>query len=200
LYFFVFLRSDQPSNFIKFIVVGTELVTWRGRTMGLVRACPASSSGRGRWTHCGRCSTVSCQRPVIGGHKLPIHEAVQGGVHRARVTESKPMPREDLPRPVVFHNERFMQKPSPALTLLTVLWISIGLVLTFLRIVVGALLPMNMVYHTFHALSVRVTIRGNSPPPTNRETGQIGMHRTLCGEARAGARGVQCSIVATNVH
>jgi hypothetical protein len=108
---------------------------------------------------------------VIGGHKLPIHEAVQGGVHRVRVTESKPMPREDLPRPVVFHNERFVQKPSPALTLLTVLWIPIGLVLTFLCIAVGALLPMNMVYHAFHALSVRVTIRGNSPPPTSRETG-----------------------------
>jgi hypothetical protein len=104
------------------------------------------------------------------------------------------MPREDLPRPVVFHNERFVQKPSPTLTLLTVLWIPIGLVLTFLRIAVGALLPMNMVYHAFHALSVHVTIRGNSPPPTSRETGQTGMHRTLCGEARAEARGCNVAL------
>jgi hypothetical protein len=40
----------------------------------------------------------------------------------------KPMPRGDLPRPVVFHDERFVQKPSPTLALLTVLWIPIGLV------------------------------------------------------------------------
>jgi hypothetical protein len=80
----------------------------------------------------------------------------------------KPMPRGDLPRPVVFHDERFVQKPSPTLALLTVLWIPIGLVLVFLRNAAGALLPMNMVYHAFHALSVRVTIRGNSPPPPSR--------------------------------
>jgi 1-acyl-sn-glycerol-3-phosphate acyltransferase len=41
-----------------------------------------------------------------------------------------------------------------------------------------------MVYHAFRALGVRVTIRGNPPPPASRETGQTGVlficsHRTL---------------------
>ena len=43
---------------------------------------------------------------------------------------------------------------------------------------------MRMVYHAFRALGVRVTIRGNPPPPASRETGQTGVlficsHRTL---------------------
>jgi 1-acyl-sn-glycerol-3-phosphate acyltransferase len=96
----------------------------------------------------------------------------------------KPVPREDLPRPVVFHDGRFVQKPSPALALLTVLWIPIGFLLACLRIAAGALLPMHMVYHAFRALGVLVTIRGNPPPPASRETGQTGVlficsHRTL---------------------
>jgi 1-acyl-sn-glycerol-3-phosphate acyltransferase len=41
-----------------------------------------------------------------------------------------------------------------------------------------------MVYHAFRALGVRVTIKGNPPPPASRETGQTGVlficsHRTL---------------------
>ena len=96
----------------------------------------------------------------------------------------KPVPRENLPKPVVFHDGRLVQKPSPALALLTVLWIPIGFLLACLRIAAGALLPMRMVYHAFRALGVRVTIRGNPPPPASRETGQTGVlficsHRTL---------------------
>jgi hypothetical protein len=94
----------------------------------------------------------------------PFMKVCKEGYVMLALPSLKPMPREDLPRPVVFHDEWFVKKPSPALALLTVLWIPIGLVLVFLRNAAGALLPMNMVYHTFRALSVRVTIRGNSLP------------------------------------
>ena len=91
---------------------------------------------------------------------------------------------DQLRRQVIFHDGRIVQKPSPALALLTLLWFPIGLLLSFLRIAAGSLLPMRMVYHAFTALGVRVTIKGNQPPPACLESGQTGVlfvcsHRTL---------------------
>jgi hypothetical protein len=57
------------------------------------------------------------------------------------------VPREDQPKPVIFHDGRIVQKLSPVLALLIVLWIPIGFMLSCIRIAAGSLLPMRMVYH-----------------------------------------------------
>lgn len=109
-------------------------------------------------------------------------------MQEAYVVPSKPeveaVKREQLPKPIVFHDGRLVQKPTPLLALLILLWIPVGFLLACLRIAAGALLPMNLVYYAFMALGVRVTIKGNPPPPAAKSTGQTGVlficsHRTL---------------------
>ncbi|KAJ8640823.1 hypothetical protein MRB53_017517 [Persea americana] len=91
---------------------------------------------------------------------------------------------DKLPKPIVFHDGRLVQKATPLLALLTILWIPVGFILACLRIAAGTLLPMQLVYYAFWALGVRVTIKGTPPPPTQKSTGQTGVlficsHRTL---------------------
>ncbi|KAK1305832.1 Glycerol-3-phosphate 2-O-acyltransferase 6 [Acorus calamus] len=91
---------------------------------------------------------------------------------------------DKIPKPIIFHDSRLVQKPTPLLALLTILWIPIGFLLACLRIAAGSLLPMRFVYHAFLALGVRVIINGTPPPPPQKSTGQSGVlficsHRTL---------------------
>ncbi|KAK9063423.1 hypothetical protein SSX86_017293 [Deinandra increscens subsp. villosa] len=91
---------------------------------------------------------------------------------------------EKLPKPVVFHDGRLVQKPTPLMAILTVLWIPIGFLLACLRMAAGALLPMPLVYYAFWALGVRVIVKGNPPQAVKKASGQTGVlficsHRTL---------------------
>nr|CAB3493320.1 unnamed protein product [Digitaria exilis] len=167
------------------VVVGTELAVWRGRATGLVRS-PGVLVGEQKADALRR--TFGDMSPDVGlGDRrtdYPFMRLCKEGYVVPATPKVKPVAREDLPKPVVFHDGRLVQKPSPAMALLTVLWIPIGFLLACLRIAAGALLPMRMVYHAFRALGVRVTIKGNPPPPASRETGQTGVlficsHRTL---------------------
>ena len=96
----------------------------------------------------------------------------------------KPVTSEKLPKPIIFHDGRLVQKPTPLNALLTLIWIPLGFPLACLRIAAGALLPMPVVYYAFWALGVRVTIKGTPPPPVQKSSGQSGVlficsHRTL---------------------
>lgn len=91
---------------------------------------------------------------------------------------------DKLPKPIVFHDGRLVQKPTPLMALVIILWIPIGFIIACLRIAAGALLPMPMVYYAFWALGVRVTVKGTPPPPAKKSIGQSGVlfvcsHRTL---------------------
>lgn len=95
-----------------------------------------------------------------------------------------PLSHDKLPKPIVFHDGRLVQKPTPLLALVTILWIPIGFLLACLRIAAGALLPMPILYYAFWALGVRVNIKGTPPPPVQKSSGQTGVlfvcsHRTL---------------------
>lgn len=91
---------------------------------------------------------------------------------------------DKLPKPIIFHDGRLVQKPTPLMALVIILWIPIGFIIACLRIAAGALLPMPMVYYAFWALGVRVTVKGTPPPPAKKSIGQSGVlficsHRTL---------------------
>uniref|UniRef100_A0ACD5X8P5 Uncharacterized protein n=1 Tax=Avena sativa TaxID=4498 RepID=A0ACD5X8P5_AVESA len=169
-------------------VLGTELVVWRGRATGLV-ASPGVLVGEKKADALRRAfGEAASARPEIGlGDRktdYPFMRLCKEGYVVPPTPKLKPVPREDLPKPVIFHDGRIVQKPSPALALLTVLWMPVGFLLACLRIAAGALLPMRVVYHAFTALGVRVTIKGTPPPPASLETGQTGVlficsHRTL---------------------
>nr|AAV64223.1 hypothetical protein B9002 [Zea mays] len=97
----------------------------------------------------------------------------------------EPLPMDQLPRPVIFHDGLLVRRPTPLAALLVVLWFPVGFALACLRIAAGALLPMPLVYYAFWALGVRVHVRGAPPPPrAERATGRRGVlfacsHRTL---------------------
>ena len=98
--------------------------------------------------------------------------------------EVKPVTMDKLPKPIIFHDGRLVQKPTPLMALLTILWIPIGFILACLRIAAGSLLPMPLVYYALWALGVRVTIKGTPPPPAKKSIGQSGVlfvcsHKTL---------------------
>lgn len=103
--------------------------------------------------------------------------------------EVKAVTTDKLPKPVIFHDGRLVQKLTPLFALLTVLWFPIGFLLAILRIAAGALLPMPFVYYAFWALGVRVKVKGTPPPPVSKSEGSKGQsgsgvlficsHRTL---------------------
>ncbi|CAN1817035.1 Glycerol-3-phosphate acyltransferase RAM2 [Linum perenne] len=96
---------------------------------------------------------------------------------------TRPVPADKLPKPIIFHDGRLVQKPTPLIALLTILWIPIGFLLACLRMAAGSLLPMPLVYHAFTLLGVRVTVAGaNPPPPPSSSSGGVLFvcsHRTL---------------------
>jgi hypothetical protein len=92
----------------------------------------------------------------------------------------EPVPMDQLPRPVIFHDGRLVRRPTPLVALLVVLWFPVGFALACLRIAAGALLPMPLVYYAFWALGVRVLVRGAPPPPAGRSGVLFACsHRTL---------------------
>lgn len=91
---------------------------------------------------------------------------------------------DKLPKPIIFHDGRLVQKQTPFMALLTLLWLPIGFFLACLRMAAGALLPMPLVYYAFWALGVRVTVKGTPPPAPKKSTSHTGVlficsHRTL---------------------
>jgi 1-acyl-sn-glycerol-3-phosphate acyltransferase len=116
------------------------------------------------------------------------HDAWIGWLQEAYIVPRapvEPLPMDQLPRPVIFHDGRLVRRPTPLVALLVALWFPAGFALACLRIAAGALLPMPLVYYAFWALGVRVLVRGAPPPPrAERAAGRRGVlfacsHRTL---------------------
>lgn len=170
------------------MVLGTELATCRGRATGLVRS-PGVLVGqnKARALRNAFCDAKS-GRPDIGlGDResdYPFMRVCKESYIVLPSPEVEPLSQDKLPKPIIFHDGRLVQKPTPLMALLVVFWIPVGFVLACVRIAAGALLPMQLVYYAFWALGVRVYIKGQPPPPANKSIGQTGNlfvcgHRTL---------------------
>ncbi|WMV17476.1 hypothetical protein MTR67_010861 [Solanum verrucosum] len=168
------------------IVIGTEICTYKGRATGFV-----NESG----VLVGHNKAKALQKAFgskfaphigLGDRKtdFPFMNLCKESYIVPPEPGVKPMSQDKLPKPIVFHDGRLVQKPSPLMALIIILWIPVGFLLACLRIAAGALLPMPLVYYAFWALGVRVIIKGNPPPPARKSTGQTGVlfissHRTL---------------------
>ncbi|XP_044488353.1 glycerol-3-phosphate acyltransferase RAM2-like [Mangifera indica] len=167
------------------MVVGTEIATYRGRATGFLRR-PGVLVGDKKAD--GLQKAFGEEQPDIGlGDRhtdIPFMVMCKERYIVPPKPEVRAVQSEKLAKPVIFHDGRLVQKPTPLLALLIVLWTPIGFTLACLRIAAGALLPMPMVYYAFWALGVRVTIEGTPPAPPKKSTGQSGVlfvcsHRTL---------------------
>lgn len=96
--------------------------------------------------------------------------------------KANPLPKYKLPKPIIFHDGRLVQRPDPLNALFTFLWMPLGFLLAIIRITLGSLLPMCIQYYTYWLTGVRIIIKGH-PPPKVTETGHGTMfvcsHRTL---------------------
>ncbi|KDP45443.1 hypothetical protein JCGZ_09692 [Jatropha curcas] len=168
------------------MVIGTEIDIYKGRATGLVRS-PGILVGKNKADALEKAFN-DCPMPDIGlGDRktdYPFMKLCKEGYIVQSKSQVEPVSRQKLSKPIVFHDGRLVQKPTPFIALITILWIPVGFLLACLRIAAGALLPMPLVYYAFWALGVRVYIRGIPPPPAKKSTGQTGVlficsHRTL---------------------
>ncbi|KAI4373794.1 hypothetical protein MLD38_011874 [Melastoma candidum] len=168
------------------LVLGTEIAVYKGRATGLVRH-PGVIVGKKKAD--ALIKTFGEDRPDIGLGDRHTDEPFmalckEGFMVPPATPDVKAVTSDKLPKPIVFHDGRLVQKPTPLLALLTIVWIPIGFLLACLRIAAGSLLPMPIVYYAFWSLGVRVYVKGNPPPPPQKSTGTTGVlficsHRTL---------------------
>ncbi|CAL5369992.1 unnamed protein product [Camellia sinensis] len=168
------------------MVLGTEIGSYKGRATGLVRS-PGILVGTNKANALEKAfKDTSAPDIGIGDRKtdFPFMKLCKEGYTVPPNPEVEAVTHDKLPKPLVFHDGRLVQKLNPLMALLTILWIPVGFLLACLRIAAGALLPMPLVYYAFWALGVRVTVKGTPPPPAKKSTGQTGVlficsHRTL---------------------
>ncbi|KAK5793755.1 hypothetical protein E1A91_A10G144400v1 [Gossypium mustelinum] len=167
------------------MVLGTEIGTYKGRATGFV-CKPGVLVGKNKADALKKAFGET--KPDVGlGDRhtdIPFMAMCKEGYLVPPNPETKAVAIEKLPKPVIFHDGRLVQKPTPLTALLIILWTPIGFPLACLRIAAGSLLPMSIVYYAFWALGVRVTVKGTPPPPVKKSTGQSGVlficsHRTL---------------------
>ncbi|MBA0664423.1 hypothetical protein Goklo_004428 [Gossypium klotzschianum] len=167
------------------MVLGTEIGTYKGRATGFV-CKPGVLVGKNKADALKKAFGET--KPDVGlGDRhtdIPFMAMCKEGYLVPPNPETKAVAIEKLPKPVIFHDGRLVQKPTPLMALLIILWTPIGFPLACLRIAAGSLLPMSIVYYAFWALGVRVTVKGTPPPPVKKSTGQSGVlficsHRTL---------------------
>ncbi|KAJ1266018.1 hypothetical protein BS78_08G118800 [Paspalum vaginatum] len=169
-------------------VAGTELATWRGRATGWVDARRGVLVGEAK-ADALREMVGDCEMPDIAlgcrASDYAFMRLCKEGyvVPRTPVEAVRP---GKLQKRVVFHDGQLVQRPTPLVVLLTMLWLPVGVVLSLARVATGALLPVPWLHVALRALGVRVVVRGAPPPPRPRTTGSSGAgvlfaccHRTV---------------------
>ncbi|KAJ7552727.1 hypothetical protein O6H91_06G067300 [Diphasiastrum complanatum] len=89
-----------------------------------------------------------------------------------------------LLKPIVFHDGRLVQRPTPLVALLILIWIPFGFLLAVIRIMAAQIVPMSLLYYAYALLGVRIIVSGTPPTAVNGNKKKTGVlfvcsHRTL---------------------
>ncbi|KAF6156152.1 hypothetical protein GIB67_024122 [Kingdonia uniflora] len=90
------------------------------------------------------------------------------------------IPREEYPKPLVFHDGRLAFMPTPTTTLFMFVWLPLGIALAIFRLLIGIFLPYKII-NILSALSgVKLRTEGTNPlKPNNNGVLYVCTHRTL---------------------
>uniref|UniRef100_A0ACD5TUN2 Uncharacterized protein n=1 Tax=Avena sativa TaxID=4498 RepID=A0ACD5TUN2_AVESA len=178
-----FLRDHLGAD----AVAGTELATWRGRATGMVDARRGVLVGEAKAEALRELVGDGGHAPEVGLGDRRSDYAFMSLCKEAYLVPGTPVDAvgaDKLRKPVVFHDGRLVQRPTPLAALVAVAWFPLGFLLSVVRVAAGSLVPMPWQYHAYRALGVRITVRGAPPPRPGRASGRTGAlyacsHRTL---------------------
>lgn len=75
------------------------------------------------------------------------------------------VPKNNLKKKLIFHDGRFVRRPTPLHVAAVLLWLPFGLLLFLLRSHLFLFLPTNLFVPLYRLLGVEIIVRGRRPPP-----------------------------------
>lgn len=166
------LRADE--------VIGSELTVSRfGFATGFVRNDIGSVSDHIAKLFPDEQPTLALGRPVSDSCFLSL---CKEQLHPPFSMNYPPRQNDIRPLPVIFHDGRLVQRPTPSTALLILLWLPLGIMLATIRIVIGLILPMRIIPYVSRIFGGKLMVRGKPPPPVSgSKSGVLFVctHRTL---------------------
>ncbi|KAL2242643.1 glycerol-3-phosphate 2-O-acyltransferase 6-like [Sesamum indicum] len=168
------------------VVLGTEISSYKGIATGFV-ASAGVLVGRNKAIALRRAFGAESMPDIgIGDRKtdFPFMRLCKERYIVPSRPEVRPVRHDALPKPVIFHDGRLVQKPTPLMALLIILWFPIGIILSILRVLVGSLSPISLTYYIVNFMGCPITVKGTPPRGAKSSSTRRGVvfvcsHRTV---------------------